>query len=163
MSTRYSVRLPDPPALEHLAVSTWIDAGLVPRACMLIAYDPLAGGASPRDPLRLLLGLARGLGLSSGREPATQVGGLVSVSDAAVALDYGHPEYLMTVPWPGPRWRELSRVTRRVHIALGLDPLPAGSGMDEISAYLARTSATGRLWRGTGVVHSPRPSIGRNR
>lgn len=108
VTTRHSVRLLDELTLERLAVSTWVDTTLVPRSCMLITLDPLRPGVSHDRMLPALLALAHGLHLTPATEPSTYAGWHVYMSTMLVALDYGHTDHLMRIPWPSPDWQAIA-------------------------------------------------------
>ncbi|MFG2226042.1 hypothetical protein [Streptomyces sp. NPDC048644] len=143
--------VPGPAFLAGVAVSTWLDTASPadPVGALLIGHvHPQLGGHTVAAIETALLGLAEAMTLRPVTEPMPDIGTRVLMRGPMVALDYGHPAYTLRLPSPGPGWQAHVAAGGPVCLTLGLDPLPPGAGPDSIGAYLHRTAATGRAYRG---------------
>ncbi|MCB5912274.1 hypothetical protein [Streptomyces pinistramenti] len=147
--------VPGPAFLGGCAVSTWLDTASPadPVGALLIGHVPLRRrGESPAAVETALLGMADAMALRPAAEPLTGIGARLLVHGAVTALDYGHPVHALRLPSPGPIWRDHVVRGGPVCVTVGLDPLPPGAGPDAVDAYLHRTVATGRAYRGTTAL-----------
>ncbi|WP_432092198.1 hypothetical protein [Streptomyces sp. bgisy100] len=149
--------LPGADFLARVTVATWLLAppnGL-PSPILLVTHpepQEQEGSAGIDSGMRAI---AAGLGLTPPNECVTTSGSPLVMRRDAVALDYGHDDYLLRVPPPGAQWRRAAQAAG-VGITLGLDPLPAGSSQWQTEAYLYRATQAGRVLIGvTGVRTGP--------
>ncbi|WP_199825515.1 hypothetical protein VM636_13870 [Streptomyces sp. SCSIO 75703] len=103
-----------------------------------------------------LMGMVDGTGLRPAAERGPIVGTRLLLRGPYVALDYGHPAYVMRIPAPGEEWRRHVTVSGRVCVTVGLDPIPPGAGPDALEAYLARVVTQGRASMGATTIRSRR-------
>lgn len=149
--------IPGPGFIAACAVSTWVDshssvvAGHL--AWLLIGHAPARRQGETAENIEDgLLGMAAAMRLRPAEERVPHVGERLIMRRAVVALDYGHPEYVMRIPHPGDGWRAHAACGLPVCVALGLDPIPPGAGAEIIERYLHRGAADGRVLMGaTGV------------
>ncbi|MCL7375990.1 hypothetical protein [Streptomyces sp. 35G-GA-8] len=96
--------------------------------------------------------IAAVMGLRRVIESVPYVGERLLIRGPITALDYGHPDCLLRLPAPGPRWR--AHLTRGglACITIGLDSVPLGASQDAIDTYIRRSATAGRALVGaTGV------------
>lgn len=149
--------IPGPDFIARCTMTTWVDtdssvmAG--PLGWLLLGHAPLrTPDETPEGVTNGLLGMADAMRLRPAAQRVPHVGNLLIMRRDIVALDYGHPEYVMRIPEPGDQWRAHAALGRPVCIALGLDPIPPGAGAEIIDRYIQNGAATGRVHMGaTGV------------
>lgn len=156
--SRLSFRaVPGPGFAAGCTVSTWVDTGTLAAP---IAYV-LIGHAPPRRPDETaesvedgLLGMVDAMRLRPAAERVPTVGPRLLLRGPTVALDYGHPKYVMRLPTPGADWRRHVAAGGAACVTIGLDPMPPGAGPDAIEAYLARIVATNRAYMGATTLRA---------
>lgn len=130
-----------PPGAEFLGgigVSSWVEPRGGQYPCLLVT------GQAP-EAERGLRVVARRMLLAPVAARPVRVGlGRLYLCGGVVAVDYGHPDCLLRVPRPGPWWLSRAAALGAVRVTVGLDPLRAGAGRDEVGAYLERVSRSGR-------------------
>ncbi|MEU0033157.1 hypothetical protein [Streptomyces sp. NPDC006333] len=158
MTTEVSFRaVPGPGFVAGCQVATWLAAGALDAA---VAYT-LIGHAPPRRPGETaesvaagLMGMVDGMGLRPAVERVPIAGARLIMRGPFVALDYGHPEFVMRLPATGSAWRRHVAAGGPVCLTVGLDPIPPGAGPDAVEAYLARVAATNRAYMGATTVRN---------
>ncbi|MFF4118951.1 hypothetical protein ACFY0P_36660 [Streptomyces sp. NPDC001714] len=93
--------------------------------------------------------LATALHLGPGDQPAPSVGRQLMLSRGRVALDYGHDQYVMTVPQPSPDWLALVSAGAGCRLYLTLGPLSLGADRAETMQHLTDSLEHGQLMWGT--------------
>ncbi|MFM9445295.1 ATP-binding protein [Streptomyces acidiscabies] len=137
-----------------LAVLTWLDftpAGVTPW--LLIGhpppYRPTETAESVEEGLRAI---AVGLRLRPAAERVPDIGDRLRLGGRTVALDYGHDHCLLHVPDADEKWRAHVAQGSRVRLAVCLDALPVGIGIEDAARLVQRAGAEGRVLVGaTGV------------
>jgi hypothetical protein len=149
--------VPGPGFAAGCTVSTWVHAGALAEP---IAYV-LLGHAPPRRPNETaesieagLLGMVDAMRLRPASERVPIVGARLIISGPFVALDYGHPKFVVRLPNPGAEWRRHVVAGGLVCLTIGLDPIPPGAGPDAVEAYLARVAATNRAYMGATTLRN---------
>ncbi|MEV8626501.1 hypothetical protein [Streptomyces sp. NPDC051079] len=92
--------------------------------------------------------MVHALGLAPASENLPDTGGRLLVSRTGASLHYGHPMSVLRLPHTSRPWIVHAALGGSTVIALGLDPIPPGSGRDAIEEYLHRSSKAGRLYTG---------------
>ncbi|MFB6846191.1 hypothetical protein ACFCXS_15200 [Streptomyces sp. NPDC056373] len=143
--------VPGPGFVAGCTVSTWLHRGALaePIAHVLIGHAP------PRRPhedalsVELgLLGMVDAMRLRPAAERVPYVGARLIMRGPYVALDYGHPKFVMRLPAPGQEWRAHVNTGGQVCLTIVLDSIPPGAGPDAIDAHLERVVAIGRAYMG---------------
>ncbi|MFE1203438.1 hypothetical protein ACFW5V_17275 [Streptomyces sp. NPDC058762] len=143
--------VPGPGFTAGCTVSTWLHAGaLAPRiAYVLVAHAPARRPGESADSIEAgLMGMVDSMRLRPAAERVPIVGPRLLMRGPHVALDYGHPTYVMRLPTPGAEWRQHVAAGGLVCLTVGLDPVPPGAGPDAVEAYLDRTVAAHRAYMG---------------
>lgn len=150
--------VPGPAFIAGSSVSTWVQAD----AAASIAYV-LIGHAPPQRPEETaetikdgLLGMVEAMNLhpaAPAAEWGPYIGARLIPRGPYVALDYGHPKYLMRLS-PDAEWFTLLAAGELVRVVIGLDPIPPGAGPEGIERWLVRVVATGRAHVGTTSIRS---------
>ncbi|MFD4371482.1 hypothetical protein ACFWPY_07805 [Streptomyces sp. NPDC058527] len=149
--------VPGPGFAAGCSVITWVDEGLfeVRIAYILIGHvPPRRTGETAESVEDGLMGLVDGMALRPAAERVPILGARVVLRGPLVALDYGHPEYLLRLPNTGAEWRAHVGRGGPVCVTVGLDPIPPGAGPDAISSYLDRVTATGRAYMGATTARA---------
>ncbi|MEV7996539.1 hypothetical protein AB0O67_33030 [Streptomyces sp. NPDC086077] len=149
--------VPGPGFAAGCTVSTWVRAGgLAPP----IAYV-LIGHAPPRRPGETaetvaagLMGMVDAMRLRPAAERVPIVGPRLLLRGPLVALDYGHPRFLMRLPGVGANWRRHVTAGGHACVTVGLDPIPPGAGPDAVEQYLERVVATNRAYMGATTLQA---------
>lgn len=77
------------------------------------------------------------------------IGGRLLVRRTLAALDYGHDEYMMTIPTPSQNWLTLVSHGALCRICVAFPPLPLGADQDETDEHLRKSFALGLVRWGT--------------
>ncbi|MCX5562873.1 hypothetical protein [Streptomyces sp. NBC_00038] len=93
--------------------------------------------------------LASALHLGPGNQEPPVIGGRIMTSRGHVALDYGHDQYVMTIPSPSQDWLSLVGSSAACRICLILAPLALAAGQAETDAHLRDSFARGAVVWGT--------------
>ncbi|MFJ7337895.1 hypothetical protein ACIQUU_32190 [Streptomyces sp. NPDC101116] len=149
--------VPGPGFVAGCTVSTWLHRGALaePVAHVLIGHAP------PRRPdenalsVELgLLGMVEAMRLRPAAERVPHVGNRLITRGPYVALDYGHPTFVMRLPAPGQEWCAHVNAGRPVCLTIALDPIPPGAGPDAVEAHLERVVAIGRAYMGATALRN---------
>ncbi|APD18557.1 hypothetical protein SEA_PICARD_27 [Streptomyces phage Picard] len=147
--------VPGPGFVATLLTTTWLDstedAGDV--AWLFIAHaGPRRNGETTETIETNLLGMVDALQLAPMSETLPDVGARILLRDGAAALHYGHPTTVLRLPRASRRWMSHLALGNASAIALGLDPIPPGTGLDGIEEYLHRSGSAGRVYMGATTV-----------
>jgi hypothetical protein len=93
--------------------------------------------------------LATALRLGPGDQDPPVIGAQLMISRGRVALDYGHDQYVMTIPQPSQDWLTLVTVGAACRICLVVAPLALAAGQAETDAHIRASLARGQLLWGT--------------
>ncbi|MFD8005870.1 hypothetical protein [Streptomyces mirabilis] len=93
--------------------------------------------------------LATALHLGPGDQPPPVVGARVMIRRGFASLDYGHDEYVMTIPSPSPDWLALLAAGALCRICLVVAPLALSADQAETDAHLREQFARGGVVWGT--------------
>ncbi|MFI2037623.1 hypothetical protein ACH470_23690 [Streptomyces bottropensis] len=93
--------------------------------------------------------LATALRLGPGDQSPPVIGAQLMTSRGFVALDYGHDEYVMTIPQPSQDWLALVAVGAACRICLVVAPLALAADQAETDAHIRASLARGQLMWGT--------------
>ncbi|OAR21929.1 hypothetical protein A8W25_28210 [Streptomyces sp. ERV7] len=93
--------------------------------------------------------LATSLCLGPGAEEPPMIGGRILIRDKLAALDYGHDQYVMTIPSPPVDWVRLVAAGLLCRICLVLAPLPLTATPAETDAHLRASHDRGQVMWGT--------------
>ncbi|MFF2651640.1 hypothetical protein [Streptomyces sp. NPDC058045] len=148
--------VPGPEFVPGCTVRTWLDVTPVgPMAHILIGHRP------PRRPRETakgieasLMGMVDGMRLRPSAERLSSVGAHLLIRSPHVALDYGHPQYLMGLAATTPEWRSHIASGWPTCVTIGLDPIPPGAGPDALDQYVERILATNRAHMGVTTVRN---------
>ncbi|MFC8199957.1 hypothetical protein ACFUTV_31875 [Streptomyces sp. NPDC057298] len=99
-----------------------------------------------RDGMRRL---ATALHLAAGDQEPPVIGAQLMIRREFAALDYGHDQYVMTIPSPSQDWIALVGNGALCRICLVIAPLALTAGKEEIYAHLRASLARGELMWGT--------------
>ncbi|MFG2527148.1 hypothetical protein [Streptomyces sp. NPDC048516] len=88
--------------------------------------------------------MADAMELSPLTELVPDIGDRLLIGGRITALDYGHPMFVLAVPKPSARWRELVARGGHACVTLCLDPIPPGASRDAVEVFLSRSIANGR-------------------
>ncbi|MEU8758870.1 hypothetical protein [Streptomyces sp. NPDC048659] len=91
--------------------------------------------------------MADALGLAPMTENLPDIGGRLIIRGGA-SLYYGHPMSVLRLPHTSPRWQRHILAGGLAVLALGLAPIPPGTGQDGIDEYLFRHGADDRVLMG---------------
>ncbi|MEX3100338.1 ATP-binding protein [Streptomyces sp. ST1015] len=146
------VSVPGVEFVAGLSVLTWLDftpAGVTPW--LLIGHPP---PYRPNETAESVEGGLRAIGAGLRLRPAAErvrdVGDRLRLGGRTVALDYGHDHCLLRVPDADEKWRTHVAQGTRVCLAVCLDALPVGIGIEDAARLVRR--AGGRVLVGaTGV------------
>ncbi|MEU5745697.1 hypothetical protein ABZ804_09140 [Streptomyces sp. NPDC047726] len=160
--------VPGPGFVAGCTVSTWVCPANLRAWSPAIGYL-LIGHAPPRRATETaetieagLMGMVDGMALRPAAERVPFVGDRLVMRGAYVALDYGHPQWMLRMPQTGAEWRAHVGAGGQVCLVVVLDPLPPGAGQDAIEAHLDRVAATGDAFMGaTGIRNRLRGGGGR--
>ncbi|WP_406334381.1 hypothetical protein OG814_11910 [Streptomyces zaomyceticus] len=146
--------VPGPGFVAGCSVTTWVAEGFFSRiAYVLIGHAPPRRAGETAESLREgLMGMVDAMRLRPAAERVPIVGARLLVRGPLVALDYGHPQYVMRLPGTGEEWRAHVVKGGPVCLTVGLDSVPPGAGPDAIAAYLDRVAATGHAYMGATTV-----------
>lgn len=147
--------VPGPGFVAACVVSTWLHTGALadPVANVLIGHPPPRRAHDTAKSAEAgLLGMVDAMGLRPAVELMPHVGDRLTMRGPVVALDYGHPEFVMRLPTPGAEWRAHCEAGGQVCVTIGLDPIPPGAGPDAVEAYVTRIAATGRAYMGATAL-----------
>lgn len=146
--------------LASVAAWFWIDLTQVGHvAFLLLAHPPgRQPGDSPEMVEARMRGLAHALSLAEPSQPLPDVGArLFMYRDTDVLLSLDGCDYLLHVPIGGD-WARFVCDGGTVTVTVGLDPLPAGSSIEVVDAYITRRVREGRLLLGkTRAQAGPQP------
>jgi len=98
------------------------------------------------------LATALGLGLGLGNRDRPVIGRQLLIDRTVTALDYGHDEYVMSLPPPSQDWLTLVSVGTGCIVYLALAPLPIGAARAETEAHMHNSLASGQLMWGTAFL-----------
>ncbi|MET7906985.1 hypothetical protein ACFYS7_15445 [Streptomyces avermitilis] len=93
--------------------------------------------------------LATSLRLGPGDQPPRVVGARVMIRRGFAVLDYGHDEYVMTIPSPSRDWLALLSAGALCRICLVVAPLALSADQAETDAHLREQFARGGVVWGT--------------
>ena len=93
--------------------------------------------------------LATALRLGPGNQAPPVIGAQLMIRRGAVALDYGHDQYVMTIPSPQQDWLALVRHGGLCRICLLIAPLTLTTTTAETYACLYDGAKTGKVMWGT--------------
>ncbi|MFD5231035.1 hypothetical protein ACFWJ5_21345 [Streptomyces qaidamensis] len=93
--------------------------------------------------------LATALHLGPGDQSPPTIGRQLMLSRGRVALDYGHDQYVMTVPQPSQDWLALVSVGAGCRVYLTFGPLALGADKAETLRHIADSLEHGQLMWGT--------------
>ncbi|MEU0675069.1 hypothetical protein ABZ330_19670 [Streptomyces sp. NPDC006172] len=93
--------------------------------------------------------LATALRLGPGDQEPPVIGPRIVIRMGRVALDYGHDEYVMTIPPPSQDWLAVVAHGALVRVCLVTAPLALGAGGAEHDAHLRASLAAGQVMWGT--------------
>lgn len=99
-----------------------------------------------RDGMRRL---ATALRLGPGDQEPPVIGAQLVIRREVVALDYGHDQYMMTIPPPSEDWIALVGHGAPCRICLVIAPLALAAGKEESDAHVRASLARGELMWGT--------------
>ncbi|WP_405955776.1 hypothetical protein [Streptomyces phaeochromogenes] len=93
--------------------------------------------------------LATALRLGPGDQDPPVIGAQLMISQGRVALDYGHDEYVMTIPQPSQDWLALVTAGAACRICLVVAPLALAADQAETDAHIRASLTRGQLRWGT--------------
>ncbi|MBI0295696.1 hypothetical protein JBE04_14785 [Streptomyces sp. PRKS01-29] len=149
--------VPGPGFAAGCTVSTWVHAGALaaPVAYVLVGHAPPRRPGETTESVEAgLLGMVDAMRLRPAAERVPIVGPRLLLRERFVALDYGHPNYVMRLPTPGTEWRRHVAAGGLACVTIGLDPVPPGAGPDAVEAYLERVVATNRAYMGATTLRA---------
>ncbi|MFK0108501.1 hypothetical protein [Streptomyces sp. NPDC091217] len=124
--------------------------GTKTTAQLLITHPgPRRQNETPETVMGGMQRLATALHLGPGDQPAPPIGRQLMLSRRRVALDYGHDQYVMTVPQPSQDWLALVSVGAGCRLYLTLAPLALGADRAETMQHLTESLERGQLMWGT--------------
>ncbi len=94
-------------------------------------------------------GLAHALCLGPGGRPPPAIGARLMTQFGRVALDYGHDQYVMTIPAPSQDWLTLVERGAPCRICLAFAPLALTADQAETDVHLRESLARGAVVWGT--------------
>lgn len=98
--------------------------------------------------------LATALHLGPADQPPPVIGARIVIRREYVALDYGHDQYVMTIPSPSQDWLAVVQHGSLCRICLVLAPLALTADQAETDAHLRASHANGHvLWGTTYARH----------
>ncbi|MEU3075034.1 hypothetical protein [Streptomyces laurentii] len=120
-----------------------------PLAWLFIGHPgPRRNGETPTTVETGLLDMAHALCLAPASQKTPNIGGRVMLRAGTAALSYGHPTTVMRLPPTSRQWMSHIALGGLAVVALGLDPIPPGTGQDGIDEYMHRTGIRDRLYMG---------------
>lgn len=130
--------------------AAWVDATDIDQVpWLLLARSGVHLPAKERAAIEpQLQAICDALGLRPGTERLPYVGERLALRSRQTVLDYGHPRYTYRFGEPGEAWRAAVADQGAAVLAVGLEPLAAGSGQEAIDAYLSRFIPAGRVLMG---------------
>jgi hypothetical protein len=151
MVNQEAVQVPGAGFIAGTFHATWVDAiesgGRIPW--LLLARSGVHLPAEERAEIeQQLQAICDALGMRPGTERVPYVGDRLALRSRLTTLDYGHPRVVFRVAEPGSVWRGAVEQQGAALLAVGLEPLAAGSGQEAIEAYLDRFMPTGRVMLG---------------
>ncbi|MFF9705053.1 hypothetical protein ACF1FE_28285 [Streptomyces griseofuscus] len=93
--------------------------------------------------------LATALHLGPGDQEPPLIGGQIMIRRGFAALDYGHDQYVMTIPTPAQDWLALLSVGALCRVCLVIAPLALAADQAETDAHLRESLARGLVMWGT--------------
>ncbi|KUN96210.1 hypothetical protein [Streptomyces caeruleatus] len=93
--------------------------------------------------------LATALHLGPGDEQPPVIGAQIMIRRGFAALDYGHDQYVMTIPSPSQDWLALLDVGAVCRVCLVIAPLALAADQAETDAHIRESLARGLLMWGT--------------
>ncbi|MGW2292828.1 hypothetical protein [Streptomyces phaeochromogenes] len=93
--------------------------------------------------------LATALHLGPGDQAPPVIGAQLMIRREVVALDYGHDQYVMTIPSPSQDWLGLVGNGALCRICLVIAPLALAADKEETDAHVRASLARGELMWGT--------------
>ncbi|MGW5096214.1 hypothetical protein ACWEQU_12865 [Streptomyces nodosus] len=158
MTTKVSFRaVPGPGFAAGCSVSTWVHVGALapPVAYVLIGHAPPRRAGETAESVEAgLMGMVDAMNLRPAAERVPIVGARLLIRGPFVALDYGHPTFVMRLPTPGDAWHRHVTAGRPACVTIGLDPVPPGAGPDMVEQYLERVVATHRAYMGATTLRT---------
>lgn len=97
-------------------------------------------------------GLAHALCLGPGDQPPPAIGARFMTQRGRVALDYGHDQYVMTIPAPSQDWLALVERGAPCRICLVFAPLVLNADQAETDVHLRESFARDAVVWGTAYV-----------
>lgn len=93
--------------------------------------------------------LATALRLGPGDEQPPVIGAQIMIQRGRAALDYGHDQYVMTIPSPSQDWLALLSVGALCRVCLVIAPLALAADQAETDAHVRESLARGLVMWGT--------------
>ncbi|MFB7452856.1 hypothetical protein [Streptomyces sp. NPDC056194] len=138
-------------------MTTWVDEGPFDTriAYILLCHaPPRRAGETAESVEEGLMGMVDAMRLRPASERVPIIGARLTVRGPFVALDYGHPTYVLRLPATGDEWRAHVLRGGPVCLTVGLDPVPPGAGPDAIITYLDRVAASNRAYMGATTIRA---------
>lgn len=142
---------PGPGFVATVAAATGIHRrGSLAVAQLLITHPgPRRQSETPETVEGGMRRLAAALRLGPGDQDPPVIGAQLMTSRGHVALDYGHDQYVMTIPQPSQDWLALVAVGAACRVCLVIAPLALAADRDETDAHIRASLANGQLMWGT--------------
>lgn len=143
---------PGPGFVASVAAATGIHHGEAgDLAQLLITHPgPRRTNETPETVEHGMRRLAAALRLGPGDKRPPVIGARIAIHRGRAALDYGHDQYVMTIPPPSRDWLVLLGAGAPCRVCPVVPPLPLGTDQAGTDAHLRESLAAGLVaWRTT--------------
>ncbi|MFG2650978.1 hypothetical protein [Streptomyces sp. NPDC048436] len=142
---------PGPGFVTNVAAATGVySVGEYTFAQLLITHpDPRRAHETSESIEAGMRRLATALRLGPGNALPPVIGSRLILCRKVTALDYGHDEYVMTIPSPSQDWLRLVRDGTPCRVCLVFTPLALGADQAETDAHLRASFARDAIVWGT--------------